>query len=193
MGIIGPNVGICKKNLSAFPCKTNQLIMNLKKEVGRRGMSDWRYKQEAIEKIAMIFSLGLREDFLKKATLVPMPPSKAKTDPEYDDRMLQVAIKMGSNLDVRELLGMKESVVASHARTDRPNPDELYELIEFNEACAEPEPSTIIVIDDLLTTGSHFVAAKRHLQERFPKAGIMGLFVARRMLETDDFDVIGDI
>lgn len=173
--------------------QTNQLIGNLKKKVDRKGQPDWHYKQEAIERVALIFSRGLKKEFLAQATLVPMPPSKVKGDPEYDDRMLQIAQKMGQGLDIREMLSMKKSVVASHSREDRPTPDDLYDLMKIEAAVAKPKPSIVIILDDVLTAGSHFVAAKRHIEENYPEAKVIGLFVARRILETDDFDDIGGV
>lgn len=172
--------------------ETNQLVRNFKKSMSRRGMLDWHYKLEAIDQVAKIFSAGLVPEFLKACTLVPMPPSKVKGDPEYDDRMLQVALKMGKGLDVRELLTMKKSVAASHSRTDRPSPDELYDLMLFDSSLIQPAPTTILLLDDVITAGSHFVAAKRLLMETFQNVPIYGIFIARRVFsnDADDFSII---
>lgn len=43
-----------------------------------------------------------------------------------------------------------------------------------------------VVFDDLLTTGAHFKAMKSALMERFAAAKITGVFLARRVPETDD-------
>ena len=69
---------------------TNQLIFNLKKSVDRRGLPDWHYKGQAIREVATALQAAINQDFLDKMTFVPMPPSKARGDPLYDDRMTQV-------------------------------------------------------------------------------------------------------
>jgi hypothetical protein len=53
------------------------------------GAPGYNYKVQAIGAAARDLgtAIGSRLD---GATLVPVPPSKAKTDPGYDDRMLQI-------------------------------------------------------------------------------------------------------
>jgi predicted amidophosphoribosyltransferase len=43
-------------------------------------------------------------------------------------------------------------------------------------------PTNIGIVDDLLTTGSHFRAIKDKLLERLPHARIVGFFIARRAM-----------
>lgn len=67
--------------------ETNGLISNLKKGVERRGLPEWRYKEQAIWLAAARLRESLSPAFLQSATVVPIPPSKAPTDLLYDDRM----------------------------------------------------------------------------------------------------------
>jgi predicted amidophosphoribosyltransferase len=67
------------------------------------------------------------------------------------------------------------------ARTQRP----LYQNYEIDESLIEPIPSRIAVVDDVLTTGAHFRTMKRILQETFPEAQVIGLFLARRIPNTE--------
>ena len=50
------------------------------------------------------------------ATLVPIPPSKAKNDPLHDDRLIQMlrAIRPKGSLDIRELIVQMQSTAAAH-------------------------------------------------------------------------------
>src|ERR1700684_2001923 len=66
---------------------TNQLILNFKKSVTTRNTAQWRYKERAIAQAAAAFRTAIADAALNKATLVPIPPSKAKSDPLYDDRL----------------------------------------------------------------------------------------------------------
>ena len=70
--------------------KTNDLILNFKKPPDRKITPQWKYKEDAIERIAEAFKRSLEVEKLQKVTLVPIPPSKVKGDPLYDDRMLCV-------------------------------------------------------------------------------------------------------
>ena len=84
--------------------ETNQLIANLKISPLVNGTPRWYYKNEAIKQCAKLLDAGLNAEWLKTATLVPVPPSKVCTDPEYDDRMLRVLQAIPKpNLDIREL------------------------------------------------------------------------------------------
>ena len=47
-------------------------------------------------------------------------------------------------------------------------------------------PEFIAVVDDVLTTGAHYRAAKSLLSARFPGTRIAGLFIARRAPEASD-------
>src|SRR6516225_5955849 len=58
---------------------TNQLIFNFKKSLDKRGTSQWTYKGIAIRDAAAAFRAALRGEQLDKITLVPIPPSKAKS------------------------------------------------------------------------------------------------------------------
>ncbi|MGV7215782.1 hypothetical protein [Bradyrhizobium sp. UFLA05-112] len=83
--------------------ETNQLIHNLQK---KRGDGGYQYKAAAIARCANDLSAVLNAEWLGQATIVPVPPSKMKTDPAYDDRMVQVcrAVRAPAPPDVRELV-----------------------------------------------------------------------------------------
>ena len=74
---------------------TNQLLMNLKKAPDRRGLPEWRYKEDAIRQVAAAFRYALG-DSLDRLTFVPVPPSKARDDPLYDDRLTRVILRASS-------------------------------------------------------------------------------------------------
>ncbi len=61
-------------------------------------------------------------------------------------------------------------------------------MYRIDEQVAEPTPTALVVVDDVLTTGAHFKAAQSVLAERFPGVSVFGLFVARRVPEAVDFD-----
>jgi hypothetical protein len=167
--------------------ETNRLILNLKKPPDRRGRPEWRYKEAAIAQVAREFRASLDLAALRSVTLVPMPPSKRTDDPLYDDRMLQVLRSMDVEqaLDIRELLVIRASTDPAHTVMSRPSVADLIANLDINEDLAEPAPRSIALVDDVLTTGAHFVAAKTALAARFPGVPIRGLFVARRVFDDE--------
>lgn len=172
----------------------NRLIINFKKPMDRRGTPQWPWKEHWLQQAARAFRTALNKEFLDVATFVPVPPSKAKTDPLYDDRMTRMlqAIRPQAPIDVRELIVQTESTAAAHDRSDRLSPAELEAMYRIDEAVKLPAPSVIAICDDMLTTGSHFRAAQRVLQQAFPGVRILGLFIVRRVPEAVDFPDLED-
>ena len=173
---------------------TNNLIINLKKPMDRRGQPGWHYKRRAVENAGRQMRAALdalNPKWLSLATLIPMPPSKVKFDPMYDDRLMQMLQVLGTglSLDIREMIVQRVSTEAAHSTEARPGVGELCENYLIDESLVDPPPRVIGVIDDVLTTGSHFKAAQRVLRSRFPAVKIYGIFVARRV--PDSGDIIG--
>ena len=161
---------------------TNDLIHNLKKGMERNDRPEWRYKIWAITTAASQLRTSLNPDYLRVATFVPVPPSRAKGDPLHDDRMVQVLQQLGAGVDARESVVQGESYDPSHgAVNSRPGPDELYQNYRMDEAGVLPAPKSIAVVDDVLTTGAHFKAMQRILNEAFPAVPLIGVFLARRV------------
>ena len=81
---------------------TNNLILNFKKEMGRRGLPEWPYKRKAILEAAVAVRTAteyLGWDTLRRLTFVPIPPSKVKGDHLYDDRLMQMLNEMYPSQD----------------------------------------------------------------------------------------------
>ena len=123
---------------------------------------------------------------ISSVTWVPVPPSKAKGHPMYDDRILRVLQVMGSGLqiDLREMIQQTESLNAAHEIDEHRDPEKFIRVYYIDENICEPPPKFINVVDDVLTTGAHFKAAKELLLSRFPDAIVQGVFIARRAPES---------
>ena len=157
----------------------NQQIFNFKKLMSERDKPGWHYKASAIRKIASAFTRAFKGLNLADWTFVPLPPSKMPSDVEHDDRVMKMLRHMQPQQDVRELICQSQSVQPSHKGGPRLQPDQLAKLYTINETLSDPAPNNIFAVDDILTTGAHFKAAQIVLQNRFPSADIVGLFVAR--------------
>lgn len=159
----------------------NSFINNLKKKPSKRGTYEWQHKLRAIDDAAETLRHELPGDWLENSTFVPIPPSKAKDHPEYDDRMSQVLHKLGQDVDVRELVYQKESMDETHTLLQRHSIEELVDNYEIDEDETYPEPTHIIIVDDVMTAGKHFRAMVSVLEEKFPRVPISGVFLARRV------------
>lgn len=167
--------------------ETNQLISNLKIEPRFRNTNPnrWYYKTQAIEQCAreLVEAVGAG---LLQVTSIPVPPSAARGTLEYDDRMLQVLnaanrYVRGGTLDIRELVVQREAIRAAHTNPgNRPSIEELYANYVIDEHYATPIPTTLVIVDDVLTAGNHFKAMHRKLLERFPQARTLGLCITRQ-------------
>lgn len=158
---------------------TNNIIQNLKKGMDRRGKPEWSYKEQAVRQAAQELRAAINPQYLRDAIVVPIPPHTTKADPLYDDRVTQIATLMGAN--VREIIVQKSSLAASHDSTSRPSPAQLRSNYEIDERVCEHLPTSIVLLDDMLTAGAHFRAAGDMLKERFPGVPIVGVFYARRV------------
>jgi hypothetical protein len=169
---------------------TNNLVINFKKPPTVRGTAQWPHKERAIAETATAFRNALPAEALNQLTFVPIPPSKTKTDPLYDDRMVQMlrAIRPTPPLDIRELIVQTASTAAAHEQADRPRPEQLVTRYHIDAALLVSTPTLIALVDDVLTTGAHFKAGQTVLQTAFPGARVVGLFIARRVPEASDVE-----
>jgi predicted amidophosphoribosyltransferase len=167
--------------------KANQLIVNLKKRPNSSA-AELNYKARAIASCARKLSEILKDKIKETATFVPVPPSKAVDHPEYDNRMELVCQGIAPNLDVRNLVVQSTSMQASHERdeNDRITLQELLDDYSIDEELANPAPSVIVVVDDVLTAGTHFRAMESVLGARFPDALIVGILIARRVYPDEE-------
>ena len=174
--------------------KTNQFITNFKKSPSKRGTPEWQYKLLSIRQFTGSLAAAIKEEAIESdITFVPIPPSKVRTHPEYDDRMWQVLCGLNElqpQADCRELVMQTDSTEAFHNLADqrRLRPEELADLYSVvDNGAAEPR-NIIAVVDDMLTTGSHFKAMELALSRAWAGRQIIGLFAARRVLPPPDFE-----
>ena len=165
--------------------ETNSLISNLKKGMDRQDRPEWQYKEQAIIQCANELSDALGDDWLESATLVPVPPSKSRHDPKYDNRMATICrrIRAGIDVDVRELVYQEGSFEADHERGEgnRRTIEEIAASYRIDESLLAEPIDFIGIVDDVLTNGRHFQAMKHVLAVKLPDVPVQGIFIARRV------------
>ncbi len=82
--------------------------------------------------------------------------------------------------DIRDMIVQFESTAPVHEKSKRPTPEDIESRYRIDTKMTRPAPERIAIVDDVLTTGAHFRAAQNILLTAFPKARIVGLFLARR-------------
>ena len=174
---------------------SNQLLSNFKKSMDRRGRPEFRHKIRAIRSLTREFGEALRlpSDSYRAALFVPIPPSKAKNDPLYDDRVMDVLRPHANNghINVAELISQITSTEAAHKSENRLKPDQRKSMYQVGEIGYEGI-DRIVLVDDILTTGCHFRACKDLLSTKFGLP-VEGLFFARTVRPTPNFaEMFGD-
>ena len=155
----------------------NNLRSNFKKPVERRNRPEWKYKIDAIKKFAHELSCLL--DDASDYVFAAIPSSKCKDDPEYDSRVEDVLVelkKIRNNIIIEEPIATKTTILPSHHGGPR-DPDILYNNMLWMGFSVDADQ--IILVDDVITTGSHFVACKRMISEHHSDVEIVGIFWAK--------------
>ena len=161
----------------------NSMISNFKKPVTKRGLAEYHHKEADIIRAGQMLRSILNAEAPSTCTFIPVPPSKAKSDPLYDDRLVKALNSGPPILDVRDLFIKKASTRAHHDYAPgekRPTPNEFHALLDIDEAqLATPLKQTVFIFDDVITNGTSFKACKRKLLERVPGVNVVGLFIGR--------------
>ena len=162
----------------------NDLVKNMKRRIDRCGEAALMQKEWACSDIADLLRPAFASLFdFTTTTFVPVPPSQTRPSPNYDDRVVRLLRgACATSADIRELIVCREEVEPVHFSPERPSAGKLVENFVLGDIGGEPVRERIVVFDDIITSGNHFVACKRFLLGHFPGREVVGVFVARRVL-----------
>lgn len=162
--------------------EANQLIKNFKKSLDRKNRPEWKYKIEAIKKFARELS-DLFDDE-KQYVIAAIPSSIRRIDPNYDTRLddtLNELRKIKPNIIIEEPIIINNNLGAAHLGGTR-KIDLLYNNMSWVGFC---KPTNhVILIDDVITTGSHFKACQKIILEHHPDIEIIGIFWAKTIWDS---------
>jgi len=168
--------------------KANSRIENFKKspEKYRDNPSVWKYKIEAIKEFADdVCDLLRRNDFqavlnsYRNAVIVPIPSSKPKTHEFYDSRLCDMCTQIESSINgiiFKDVFDVSEEITPAHYGGPR-NVSYLKNKIVFADLGKEP-PEIVFLVDDVITTGNHFIACRDIIREHYPSILVIGIFLA---------------
>jgi predicted amidophosphoribosyltransferase len=180
--------------------ETNQQIHNLKKSPTspehllrwkRRAISYW-----ANHLLTSNLNFAVCE---MSVTFVPMPCSKPEGHAEHDDRILQILRQVAARhpgVDVRPLLRQTEARESQHLGA-RATPEEIANGLGIDHRFIPPPLRPhVIVVDDVITRGASFAAAKNILLQQPGVGAVSGLFLAKTIhppIEWDEFPDLDDV
>ncbi|MFC1909129.1 hypothetical protein ACFLXD_04665 [Chloroflexota bacterium] len=154
----------------------NSLMENFKKEAAKQGTAEWRYKESAIKQLANELTTILPPN----ALLCAIPPSKLKTEPDYDprfDMLFAELYSIGWKGEIVEPITCNHSLPAAHLGGTR-DPLSLkdnYSWNGFGDEC----PEVIYILDDVLTSGGHFRTCKDMILVHCPETNVIGIFFCK--------------
>lgn len=165
--------------------EANQLISNLKmsSEVKTSKPARWRYKLKAIQQFASELKSLLGGALDQNVPICFLPTSKKEGDPEFDPRwkMLEKSLlKLDSRFRIEKPFEVIDSTEAYHSSGESRNPRTIQNNLKWL-GFPQNDFKEIILIDDVLTTGAHFIAARNLICENhsIKPQKISGVFWAK--------------
>ena len=160
----------------------NVLIMDFKIDMDRLNSQFWKEKKaNAINLVSQMIQQSLIEIWTPESILIPLPPSKKKGHPLYDERIMAVLRNFSSaqkKCDLREIISIKENLEATH-KSSKKSPDEILSNLIIDKKLCVNKSNSIILVDDVVSSGAHFKACQKGLSLEFPNANIKGVFIGR--------------
>ena len=139
-----------------------------------------RHKAAAMHQAAAALSAVIPETWRSRAMFVPLPPSKSTSHPQYDGRLPTLLAWVQPGLtNVREILQARTDSTACQKGM---SPAERSAGLIVTSEGRSPPPDTIILVDDVVTSGAHFKGAALALQRIYQPRKIVGLFLARTVV-----------
>ena len=168
-----------------------QLLQNIKKKVSQQGQKGYHYKKQDMNYVAVTLAQVFKND-ATNVSLIPAASSKAKDDPEYDDRIIRILSAMNeyrvnqlkaTELDICDCLSTRATRESLHESEQVRDENLLASTIAVDATKLAKASKNLIFFDDMLTTGCTFQASRIALNQQagIAPSQITGLFIARRI------------
>ena len=161
---------------SGYDKPNNSRVFNYKKDLKYRHEKQWFYKQEAIKDFA---NLLIKTPFEDNSLLLSAPTSKHRDSQLFDSRNDEVIKIVNSviNIPISFNLSIIKDMEPIHLQSGYRCPDNLRGLYEFTPFKDIPE--VVYIVDDVITSGSHFVVWRDLIHETHPDIKVRAYYLAR--------------
>jgi len=158
----------------------NNWVSNYKKDIKFRGKKPWEYKQDAIRRFA---DLIIKSPFGPNRLLVAGPPSKRRDSFLFDSRNEDVLkiVNRVTGTPISFNLEAIQDFVPIHFQDGYRSPENLRGRYFFTPF--ENVPDVVYIVDDVITSGSHFVVWKELIHDVHPELEVRGIYLARAVKE----------
>ncbi len=160
---------------------TNSAILNFKKSPSVRDTAQWPYREQAVQQFAAELSDFFQNAPLSDIYITWIPSSKNSTDPEYDHRFEDLFTRLVTHLPeihYGNLIISEGRLLSSHHGGPR-DPSSLSLNFTLNQNTDISSFRWVVIVDDVITSGSHFKVCKNLILEKFPEKNIAGVFWAK--------------
>ena len=154
----------------------NQWVANYKKGIEHRGEKQWYYKQDAIRRFA---DLIIGTAFGDNCMLLAAPPSKRRDSRLFDSRNDDVLelVNKAKGIPISYNLYAIQDIEPIHLRGGYRNPEMLRGFYAFT--AFKNVPDMVYIVDDVITSGSHYVVWRDLIHQAHPELEVRGLYLAR--------------
>lgn len=160
--------------------EANRLILNFKKPPEKREKREWWYKQDAARQFAREVAALLR-GMTSESAVAFIPTSKASDDPQYDprfDMMAETLKQLLPEVRVETPIIRPRTCRPLHGGEQTRQVRLVYDSLGW-KGFRMQLPGLVFLVDDVVTSGSHFKACQRLIREHHAAMHVIGLFWAR--------------
>lgn len=175
-----------------FENEQKQIVSNLKispQDICKNPLRE-KYKTKSIATIAeWLIQTIKRHPELTSYLWIPAPPSKAPGDENYDNRLVRILEQVRSAIPefiFFDALYVKKSVDESHKTNERDVQKKLKNLGVDENFINKLKNKSVVIFDDVLTTGTTFKAAQMKIQEIDNALKVIGIFIAKAIAISSD-------
>ena len=158
----------------------NSLILNYKKGIEHRNENQWYYKQEAIKSFAdLIINTAIGDNCI----LLAGATSKRRDSQFFDSRNDDVLriVNSVTGIPISFNLEAIQDIEPVHSHGGYRSPNHLRGLYTFTPF--ESIPKIVYIVDDVITSGSHFVVWRDLIHKAHPVVEVRGIYLARTVGE----------
>jgi len=154
----------------------NQWVFNYKKGIEHRNERQWYYKDTAIRQFA---ELIIETQLGNNCILLAGATSKRRDSPSFDSRNEDVLkiVNKATGIPISSNLDAVQDFEPVHFRGGHRSPAMLRGLYRFTPF--ENIPELVYIVDDVITSGSHFVVWKDLIHDYHPELEVRGIYLAR--------------